>query len=57
MCPKPDITEAQEYQESKTPTFSQSGEVSTTGRKGTILTGGGGVQSSAPTLKKTVLGA
>lgn len=56
MCGEPDIPEAQQYQQSQDPTYRDSAEASSTGRKGTILTGGSGVQSSSPTMKKTALG-
>ena len=56
MCSAPNIPEAQKFQQSQSPVYRDRKDQLKTGRRGTILTGGSGVQSSAPTLKKTQLG-
>lgn len=56
MCSAPNIPAAQRFQQSQSPVYRDRNEQPSTGRRGTILTGGAGVQSSVPTLKKTALG-
>ena len=56
MCSAPDVPEAQKFQQSQSPVYRDRQDTPSTGRRGTILTGGSGVQSSSPTMKKTQLG-
>lgn len=56
MCSAPKVSPATQYQQSQSPIYSDADPQTQTGRRGTILTGGGGVQSVSPTMKKTVLG-
>lgn len=55
MCSAP-IPEPQRFQVSQSPVYRDRKDTPSAGRRGTILTGGSGVQSSAPTMKKTALG-
>jgi hypothetical protein len=62
MCSSPDFSAApapaaKQFQQSQSPVYRDRAETPTQGRRGTMLTGGSGVQSSAPTMKKTMLGA
>jgi len=56
MCGAPDIPEATKYQQSQSPVYRDRQDQPSTGRRGTILTGGSGIQDSNPTMKKTALG-
>lgn len=56
MCSAPDVPDPQRFQSSKTPTYRDSAGIPSTGRRGTILTGGSGIMETSPTGKKTALG-
>lgn len=59
MCGKPkipDIPEQKQFQQSLTPSQSGSGTSTSSGRRGTILTGGSGIKDPQGSTKKTVLG-
>jgi len=58
MCVSPpDIPEPQKFQASKAPIFREARSTgSTTGRRGTLLTGGSGVVQQSSSQKKVLLG-
>ncbi len=56
MCSAPDVPEPQRFQQAKAPVYRDRQNTPSTGRRGTILTGGSGIQNSIPIIKKTVLG-
>lgn len=56
MCSKPKIPTPKEYQSAQAPVYRERADQNSTGRRGTILTGGSGIQDSSPTMKKTALG-
>lgn len=57
MCSSPKVPEPTQYQAQKAPVYeSQANKDVTTGRRGTMLTGGSGVVNSPSGVKKTQLG-
>ena len=56
MCSAPDVPEPQRFQQAQAPVYRDRQDKPSTGRRGTILTGGSGIQNSSPTMKKTALG-
>jgi len=56
MCGATKPEAATEYQASQAAVMRGASESGAAGRQSTILTGGGGVKPSAPTIKKTLLG-
>ena len=56
MCSAPNVPEPQRFQQAQAPVYRDRQDTPSTGRRGTILTGGSGIQNSSPTMKKTALG-
>ena len=56
MCAAPDMPDPQKFQQSQSPVYRDRKGQTGAGRRGTMLTGGAGIQSVSPTLKKTALG-
>lgn len=65
MCGKPKIPDPIQYQEAKAPAYNDAQspdkrpgmQGGSTGRRGTMLTGGGGVMDAGVTGKKSLLGS